>query len=47
MYVVTITNGDDVFEALSFSYVEEAEAVATAFENMTDYTVIREWEEEE
>lgn len=47
MYTVSIyADNDTLLEQVSFSFVDEAEAAATAFENLTDYTVIREWEEE-
>lgn len=46
MYEIRVCSKGAVLEALGFSYLEEAESVAAAFENLTDYTVVRLWEEE-
>lgn len=40
MYKIMIINyEDDVVESLEYTYREEAEATAIAFENLTDYIV--------
>lgn len=47
MYRIIIQNAEGVMlEALHFSYLDEAESTAEAIENLTDYEVVREWEEE-
>lgn len=46
MYKVSIYNSEDrLLEVLEFAYISEADATAEAFENLTDYNVVRDWEE--
>lgn len=45
MYKIFIYNDEDqLLEVLEFSYKSEAESVVDAFDNLTDYRVIYNWE---
>lgn len=44
MYKVVIYSDGEMLEVLEYAFRDEAEATAEAFDNLTDYSVVCDWE---